>query len=120
MPDRTSWSGLLLRAKAFRLAHIGFAATQLAALAYVWYCGLTRRRSRVLAASVGALLAEGAGLVVGRGNCPFGPLQRALGDSVPLFELVLPPRAAKAAIPVLTGVALGGVVLVALRGPARS
>jgi hypothetical protein len=39
------------------------------------------------------------------------PLQRRLGDPVPMFELVLPPRAAKAAVPVLAGVALAGCLL---------
>lgn len=36
-------------------------------------------------------------MVIGGGNCPFGPLQRSLGDPVPMFELVLLPKAAKAA-----------------------
>jgi hypothetical protein len=39
------------------------------------------------------------------------PLQDRLGDPVPMFELVLPPRAAKAAIPVLAAVASVGLVL---------
>jgi len=55
------------------------------------------------------LLVEGVALVIGRGNCPFGPFQRRLGDPVPMFELFLPPRAAKAAVPVLTLVSLAGL-----------
>ena len=55
-------------------------------------------------------------LVIGRGNCPLGPLQSRAGDPVPLFELVLPPRAAKAAIPILAAVAVAGLALVAGRG----
>jgi hypothetical protein len=39
------------------------------------------------------------------------PVQRRLGDPVPMFELVLPPRAAKAAVPVLAGVAIAGALL---------
>ncbi len=39
------------------------------------------------------------------------------GDPVPFFELVLPPRAAKAAIPVLAGVSVAGVVALVLRRP---
>ncbi len=65
------------------------------------------------------LCAEGIALVVGRGDCPFGPFQRELGDPVPMFELVLPPRAAKAAIPILTAVTLAGFLAVLLRPPAR-
>jgi hypothetical protein len=39
------------------------------------------------------------------------PVQRRLGDPVPMFELVLPPRAAKKAVPALAAVALAGCVL---------
>jgi hypothetical protein len=89
----------------------------LASLGYVWLSAATRRRDRLLAASVTMLSVEGSALAIGRGNCPFGPLQARLGDSVPLFELVLPPRAAKAAIPVLLLVTLAGFIAAALRAP---
>ncbi|WP_069112708.1 hypothetical protein [Jiangella alba] len=108
-------AGLPRRATALRLAHTGIAAAELAALGHVWACALTGRRDRWLAVSAGALAAEGLALVVGRGSCPLGPLQRRLGDPVPLFELVLPPRAAKAAVPVLTAAALAGLAVVAVR-----
>jgi hypothetical protein len=81
----------------------------LAGLGYVYWSALRGRRDRVADASVGVLLAEGAALVVGRGNCPFGPFQARLGDPVPMFEWVLPPRAAKAAIPVLWLISLLGI-----------
>jgi hypothetical protein len=90
---------------------------QLASVGYVWWCALTRRRDRALALSAAALVTEGAALVVGRGDCPFGPFQTRLGDPVPLFELILPPRAAKAAIPVLAVIATTGLAAVALRPP---
>lgn len=101
----------------FRVAHTAIAVVELAALGCVWTCALRRRRGRLLGASVGLLALEGVGLVAGRGNCPLGPLQARLGDSVPLFELVLPPRAAKAAVPALAAVTVVGLVLVALRPP---
>ena len=115
--DTVRWSHLEWRARAFRIAHTVFSIIQLAALGYVWFCAATRRRDRVLTISAAALLVEGAALVVGRGDCPFGPMQARLGDPVPLFELLLPKRAAKAAIPVLFVVAVGGLVGVALRPP---
>ena len=111
-----SWSELNPGAKAFRTAHAAFAVVSMSSLAYVWLSALTRRRDRLLAGSVAVLSFEAAALVVGRGNCPFGPAQARLGDPVPLFELVLPPRAAKAAIPVLTVVAVAGLLAVAARG----
>lgn len=112
-----SWRSLPPRALAFRLAHIAWGALELGALAHVWRCALTRRRDRYLAVSIAFLLVQGAGLVVGRGDCPLGPFQRSLGDPVPMFELVLPPRAAKAAIPVLFGVAVAGITAALLRPP---
>ena len=63
---------------------------------------------------------EGAGLVVGRGDCPLGPLQERLGDPVPLFQLVLPPRGAKAAVPALAAVTVGGLVMLAVRRPSAA
>jgi hypothetical protein len=105
---------------AFRAGHTAIAFAELAALGYLWTCALTRRRDNVLRASMTVLAIEGVGLVVGRGNCPLGPLQRRLGDSVPLFELVLPPRAAKAAVPVLAAVSVAGMALVMARPPSTA
>lgn len=102
-------------ARLFRAVHAGIAVVQLAALAQIWRSAITRRRGPLLTASVAALAIEGGALVVGRGDCPLGPLQARLGDPVPLFELVLPRRAAKAAVPILTGVAVAGIALVALQ-----
>ncbi len=91
----------------------------MASLGYIWLSAVTRRRDRLLTASVVFLSLEAAALVVGRGNCPFGPLQTRLGDPVPLFELVMPPRAAKAAIPLLVIVTVAGLLAVGARPPRR-
>lgn len=114
------WRSMPRSALGFRIAHIAWGVLELAALASVWRGALLRRRGRSLWLSMALLLAQGAALVVGRGNCPFGPFQRRLGDPIPMFELVLPPRAAKAAIPILTIVAATGMVAAFLRPPARS
>jgi hypothetical protein len=103
-------------AKGLRIGHIAIALVGLSSLAYIWFCALTGRRDRVLGAALATLSVQGAALLIGRGNCPLGPLQQRLGDPDPLFELVLPPRAAKAAIPILTAVALGGIAILAVRG----
>lgn len=63
------------------------------------------------------LAAEGGALVIGRGNCPVAPLQAAWGDPVPFFELLLPPRAAKAAVPVLFVIALSAIAGLVVRSP---
>jgi hypothetical protein len=104
-------------AAAFRALHTAIAIVETAGLGYVWVCAITRRRDRVLRAAIAVLSIEGVALVIGRGNCPLGPVQGRLGDPVPLFELVLPPRVAKAAVPALTAVAASGIALVLLRPP---
>jgi hypothetical protein len=113
----TSWASLGRRAKAWRLVHAGWSVAQLAALGYIWACVASGRRDGRLWACVAFLVAEGAGLVVGRGNCPMGAVQEDWGDPVPFFELVLPPRAAKAAVPVLAGVSVAGLIGLVLRRP---
>lgn len=114
-----SWSDLSGRARALRVFHTAWAVVSMACLGYIWFCALTGRRSRRLWGSVAFLSIEGAGLIVGGGDCPMGPLQAEVGDPVPLFELVLPPRAAKAAVPVLAAITIGGIALVVMRRPRR-
>jgi hypothetical protein len=112
--DRTNLNNAAL---AFRAVHTLIAVVELACLAQVWRSAITRRRGVAFRVATTVLLAEGVGLVIGRGNCPLGPLQGRLGDPVPLFELVLPPRAAKAAVPALAAVAVGGIGLAIARRP---
>jgi len=110
-----SWSELSPPAKTLRLIHVAIAVIGLASLGYLWLCALTGRRDRLLAMACGALSLQGAAILVGRGNCPMGPIQARLGDPVPLFELLLPKRAAKAAFPVLIATALAGLAMVGAR-----
>jgi hypothetical protein len=49
------------------------------------------------------------------GNCPLGPILRRLGDEMPFFELLFPPRAAKLAVPTLAAVSVLGALLLAAR-----
>jgi hypothetical protein len=83
----------------------------LAALGIVWRTAISRRRDRTFALSIVWLGIEGAALIAGRGDCPLGPFQARLGDPVPLFELVLPRRGAKVAVPVLSAAAAIGIAL---------
>ncbi len=114
---RVSWSRLPRDAKAFRVAHAAWSAVALGGLATIWWSAAARRRSRVLGASIGFLLVEGGALVIGGGDCPMGAFQARLGDPVPFFELVLPPAAAKAAVPALAIASLIGIVAVFVRPP---
>jgi hypothetical protein len=103
-------------ALAFRVAHAAIAAEQLLAIAYVWWCALTGRRGRLLQIAAGTLIVEGVLVTANRGDCPLGGLQERLRDPVPLFELVLSPRAAKRAVPTLGAITAVGLVLVVVRG----
>jgi hypothetical protein len=104
---------------AWRAGHAVIAVVFLSSIAYVWWCALTGRRGRLLRPAVVALVGEGAVVAFNRGDCPLGGLGERIGDPVPLFELVLPPRAAKRAIPVLGGVTAAGLALVAARSGRR-
>ena len=114
------WGELPGDAKALRIGHFAVAVVELGAIGHVWRSAITRRRDRSLVLALALLSAQGAGLIIGRGHCPLGPLQRRVGDPAPLFELVLPPRAAKAAIPALAAITIAGVLALALRGPRPS
>lgn len=111
------WRELPRDAKALRIGHFVVALAELGSIGYVWRSAITRRRDPALVLALALLCVQGVGLIVGRGKCPLGPLQRRLGDPVPLFEVVLPPRAAKAAIPALAAITIAGVLALALRGP---
>ena len=104
---------------AFRTAHAAVALVFLGEIAYIWWCALTGRRDQALRIAVGSLAAEGAMVAANHGDCPLGPLQDKLHDPVPLFELVLSPRAAKLAVPALGGLTGAGVALLWLRTPRR-
>jgi hypothetical protein len=91
------------------------ASPRLLAIGYVWWCALTGRRNRGFRIAIVALAGEGLLVVANRGDCPLGGLQERLGDPVPLFELVLSPRAAKLAVPVLGAITGLGVALAAAR-----
>jgi hypothetical protein len=107
-------------ARAFRFGHAAIAVAFLLAIGYVWWCALSGRRDRRLRLAIVALATEGAFVAANRGDCPLGGLQERLGDPVPLFELVLPPTAARRAVPVLGAVTAGGLLLLMRRHPASS
>ena len=102
-------------AVAFRTAHTAIAVEQLLAIAYVWWCALSGRRDRLLRIAAATLIGEGVLVAANRGDCPLGGLQERLGDPIPLFELVLSPRAAKQAVPTLGAIAAAGLVLLVVR-----
>jgi hypothetical protein len=77
---------------------------------------LSGRRDRLLRIAVATLIGEGMLVGANRGDCPLGGLQERLGDLLPLFELVLSPRAAKRAVPTLGAITAAGLALLVARG----
>jgi hypothetical protein len=113
----TSAMNLSRGAMGFRAFHAAIAVEMLLAIAYVWWCALSDRRDRLLLRMAAAsLIGESALVAANHGDCPLGGLQERLGDPVPLFELLLSPRAAKRAVPTLGAIAAAGLVLLAARG----
>lgn len=100
---------------AWRAAHGLIAIAFLASIGYVWWCAITNTRGRFLRPAIMALVGEGVLVGANGGDCPLGPLGDRIGDEVPLFELVLPPRAARLAVPILGGVTALGLALLGAR-----
>ena len=113
------WATLSGPARAYRFFHAAWSVAGMASLGYIWFCAATRRRNRRLTASIAFLSVEGAGLIIGGGDCPLEPFQQQLGDPVSFFELILPSRAAKAGVPILAFASVAGMVAMALRPPRR-
>lgn len=82
----------------------------LASIGYVGWCALTGRRGPLLRPAIVALVSEGVLVVANRGDCPLGLLGERIGDPVPLFELVLSPRAARRAVPTLAALGFAYVM----------
>lgn len=80
------------------------------------WCALSGRRGTPLRLALGALVVEGALVGANHGDCPLAGVGDRIGDRVPLFELVLPPRAARRAVPALGMVTAVGICLLAIRG----
>ena len=103
----------------WRAAHGSIAIGFLVAIGYVWWCALSGRRGRLLRPAIVALAGEGVLVVANRGDCPLGRLGERIGDPVPLFELVLSPRAARCAVPALGALTAVGLGVLAARSERR-
>jgi hypothetical protein len=113
--DTTPQTRLPAAVIAWRAAHGLIALGFLACIGVVWRAALTGHRGHLLRPAIAALFGEGVVVAANHGDCPLGPLGDRLGDPVPLFELVLSPRAARQAIPALGGLAGLGMVVLAAR-----
>jgi hypothetical protein len=97
---------------ALRIFH-GLASVYfLACLMYLYYAAFARHYDPLLLVALVSLAAEGfVVFVFNRGDCPLIHIQRKVGDDKPFFELLMPKRLAKIALPVFAVLTLLGVVL---------
>jgi hypothetical protein len=98
-----------------RIAHGVVAALFVGCMVVVYASAWHGRTDLATRAAVLALSGEGVLVLASGGDCPLTPLFRRLGDETPLFELILPARAARHAVPVLGAVTGVGFALLALR-----
>ncbi len=94
-----------------RAVHGLLSAFFLSCIAFVYYAAIADVDSPLAFAAAGALVLEGAVVVLNGGDCPLGIVHRRYGDEKAFFELLLPPRAAKLAVPVLGAVTALGIAL---------
>jgi hypothetical protein len=97
-----------------RALHGGITLFFVGCIGYIYYAGLTGKVGWPAYLAVTAVLAEGVAFSLGRGNCPLGALHRRYGDEKAFFELLLPRRAAKLAVPILGVIAAAGILLLLL------
>ena len=83
-------------------------------IAYIYYAGVTNRKGLLAYLAIASVLVEGVIVTLNRGDCPLAGIHRRYGDNLAFFELFLPKRAAKLAIPFLGLVSAIGFILVIL------
>ena len=99
-----------------RFVHGLFAIYFIACIVYIYYAAIIAKADILLGVAITSLLIEGLLVfVLNGGDCPLIHLQRKLDDPVPFFNLFLPDRLAKKAIPFFTGVMLLGILLLVAR-----
>jgi hypothetical protein len=99
-----------------RVVHGVFALYFLACLGYLYYAAFSARFDLLLVAALVSLAIEGfVVFILNKGDCPLIYVQRKVGDDTPFFELFLPPRIAKLAIPFFGGLTWLAVALLSIR-----
>lgn len=105
---------------AVRAMHGLITAFFVTCLSIIYYAGITGRRRGLALAASAAVSVEDIVVFVNGGECPLGRVHRRVGDERTFFELIMPAPLARHAVPALSAVAVGGMLLLALRRPARS
>lgn len=110
-PDPRSSRMILL----VRTVHGVISAFFLTCIGVLFYAGVSGEQLVLGFAAAGALAVEGAIVGMNGGDCPLGQVHHRYGDERAFFELFLPSRLAKLAVPALGLVAATGTVRLVLR-----
>lgn len=102
-----------------RLLHGSITVFFLWCIGYIYYAAFTRRRGPLLEVVIGAVVVEGAVVGLNGGECPLGGVHRRYGDERTFFELFVPKRYARHAVPFFAAVTVLGILLALARGKAR-
>ena len=99
-----------------RVIHGLFALYFIFCLVYLYYAAIFSRIDEFLFIALISLGMEGlAVFVLNKGDCPLIHIQRKIGDDTPFFNLILPDKYAKQAIPFFVKIAWVGIGLLVLR-----
>lgn len=99
-----------------RIIHTAFALYFITCVLIIYGTAFTLRINIVFWIALLSLIVEGfLVFILNKGHCPLAPLQRKLKDPVPFFNLFLPDRLAKKAVPFFTLLTFLGVALIAVR-----
>ncbi len=99
-----------------RIIHAIFSLYFIACLLYLYYAAYAMRFDVLLLISMASLAIEGTAVfILNSGNCPLIHVQKRIGDDRPFFELFMPPRIAKQAIPAFSVLVIIALVLLVVR-----
>ena len=99
-----------------RILHGLFALFFIACIFYIYYSAFTRQFNIFSGLAIVFLIIEGfLVFIINNGHCPLAPLQWKLGDQTPFFNLFLPKRAARLAVPFFTAITFLGIIILTYR-----
>ena len=99
-----------------RVIHGLFALYFILCLIYLYYAAIFSKVDILLLIAVVSLSIEGILVfVLNKGDCPLIHIQRRIGDDIPFFQLFLPAKLAKQAVPALAKITWIGVFLLLIR-----
>lgn len=99
-----------------RVIHGLFALYFILCLMYLYYAAIFAKADMLLLIAVVSLCIEGfVVFVLNKGDCPLIYIQKRIGDDIPFFQLFLPAKLAKQAIPTLVQATWLGIALLLIR-----